>query len=209
MEKLCKDYIVTKLRLLISEPKSELNFTNNFELLVAVMLSAQCTDKRVNEVTKVLFKKYPTCYDLAKANLQDVEECIKSCNFFHNKAKNIIQASIKIVDKFNGEVPSEHEDLIGLSGVGNKTANVVQAVGFGKQAFAVDTHILRVSNRLGIANTKSPDICENALKKFYEGYDYGEVHHLMLLFGRYHCTARNPKCSGCIFEKICNYKREN
>ena len=208
MEKVSNNLVVERLRGVITDPKSELIFSNNYELLVAVMLSAQCTDKRVNEVTKVLFKQYPTINHLANANLPDIENCIKSCNFFHNKAKNIIATAQIIVDKYNGEIPSNHTDLVSLPGVGNKTANVVEAVGFGKQAFAVDTHILRVSNRLGIAKTSSPDECEVVLKKFYKGFDYGEVHHLMLLFGRYHCTARNPKCTDCVFKNECKFERD-
>ena len=208
MKELFNKSVVDNLREIIKEPKSELNFNNNYELLIAVMLSAQCTDKRVNEVTKGLFKLYPTVCHMASANLEDIEDCIKSCNFFHNKAKNIIATAKILVDKYNGEIPSSHEDLVSLPGVGNKTANVVEAVGFGKQAFAVDTHILRVSNRLGIAKTNSPDVCEGVLKAFYKGFDYGEVHHLMLLFGRYYCTARNPKCGNCVFKNKCKYERD-
>ena len=141
MKKLTKEIIVDRVNELITETKSELDFANNYELLIAVMLSAQCTDKRVNIITKQLFDRYPTCYDLASADIQEVESIIKSCNYFRNKAKNIIAACDKIVNDFGGEVPSSHESLISLPGVGNKTANVVQAVGFGMQAFAVDTHI--------------------------------------------------------------------
>lgn len=205
MKKLTKEIIVDRLNELITEPKSELDFANNYELLIAVMLSAQCTDKRVNIITKQLFDRYPTCYDLASADAQEVESIIKSCNYFRNKAKNIIAACDKIVNDFGGEVPSSHEALISLPGVGNKTANVVQAVGFGMQAFAVDTHILRVSNRLGIVKTANPDICEKRLKEFYKDCDYGRIHHLMLLFGRYYCTARNPKCDNCVLKNECQY----
>lgn len=192
-----------KLDNLIVNPKSELNFTNNFELLIAVMLSAQCTDKRVNLVTENLFKKYRTPKDFSLLKIEDLENMIKSCNYFRNKAKNIILTSKILVDRFGGQVPDNHADLISLPGVGNKTANVVLSVGFGKQAFAVDTHILRVSNRLGLVKTSNPNFCESVLKKVFSGYDFHQMHHLLLLFGRYYCTARNPKCDNCVLKDIC------
>ena len=195
---------------LIPEPKSELEYSNEFELLVAVMLSAQCTDKRVNIVTRELFKVYRTPEDFAGLSVEELEKYVKSCNYYHNKAKNIINASKQIVENFGGKVPTFHEDLVTLAGVGNKTANVVQAVAFGHQALPVDTHILRVSNRLGFVNTKNPDICERELKVIFDGVDYGKFHHLLLLFGRYYCTARNPKCEGCVLKDKCkiNYYGE-
>lgn len=195
---------------LIPEPKSELEYSNEFELLVAVMLSAQCTDKRVNVVTRELFKVYRTPEDFAGLSVEELEKYVKSCNYYHNKAKNIIKASKQIVENFGGKVPTSHEDLVTLAGVGNKTANVVQAVAFGHQALPVDTHILRVSNRLGFVNTKNPDICERELKVIFDGVDYGKLHHLLLLFGRYYCTARNPKCEGCVLKDKCkiNYYGE-
>jgi endonuclease-3 len=195
---------------LIPNPQSELKYSNEFELLVAVMLSAQCTDKRVNIVTEELFKVYKTAYDFAKLEVEELEKYIKSCNYYHNKAKNIINASKQIVEDFGGRVPSSHEDLVSLAGVGNKTANVVQAVAFGDQALPVDTHILRVSNRLGFADTKNPTVCERKLKELFVGCDYGKLHHLLLLFGRYYCMARNPKCENCVLKDICktNYYGE-
>lgn len=195
--------IISELRALIENPKSELEYSNNFELLIAVMLSAQCTDKRVNMVTKELFRKYKTPDDYARLTESELENDIKSCNYYRNKAKNIIAMSKILIEKFGGVVPSSHEDLVSLPGVGNKTANVVQAVGFNLQAFAVDTHILRVANRLGLANTKDPTKCEKALKEFFKDMDFLEVHHLMLLFGRYHCMARNPKCADCKLKNLC------
>ena len=196
-------FVYSSLDKLIDSPESELHFTNEFELLVAVMLSAQCTDKRVNMVTEKLFKVCKTPFDFACLDQEELEGYIKSCNYYHNKAKNIILASKMIVEKFNGKVPTTHEELVSLPGVGNKTANVVQAVAFGQQALPVDTHILRVSNRLGFVKTKNPNICESELKKFFVGYDFAKLHHLLLLFGRYYCTARNPKCETCCFKEIC------
>lgn len=191
---------------LIPNAKSELNFSNNLELLIAVMLSAQCTDKRVNIVTEELFKKYKTANDYAKLSYEELANDIKSCNYYHNKAKNIVEACKVLVEKYDGQVPHEHEKLVALPGVGNKTASVVEAVGFGLPAFAVDTHILRVSNRLGLVKTTSPDKCSEVLKTLYDESEWGDTHHLMLLFGRYFCTARNPKCEGC---KLKSYCKEN
>ena len=195
--------IFERLDVLISAPKSELNYTNEFELLIAVMLSAQCTDKRVNIITEKLFRDYKTPEEFAKMEQSQLEDYIKSCNYYHNKARNIILASKEIVSRFGGVVPVSHEELVSLPGVGNKTANVVQAVAFGQQALPVDTHILRVSNRLGFVDTKSPDKCEFELKKIFHNYDFGKLHHLLLLFGRYYCKARNPECKSCIMKDIC------
>ena len=197
------DFIVSALKGLIPEPKSELNFSNNLELLIAVMLSAQCTDKRVNIITEKLFKKYHTVEDYAGATYEELAEDIKSCNYYQNKAKNIVNACKMLIDRFGGDVPSSHGDLVSLPGVGNKTANVVQAVGFNIPAFAVDTHILRVSNRLGLVKTGSPDKCEEKLKSIFKKEQWGDIHHLMLLFGRYYCLARNPKCENCVLKDIC------
>ncbi len=197
--------IFDKLDKLIPNPVSELNYSNEFELLVAVMLSAQCTDKRVNIITSELFQIYKTPYDFANLEIEELEKYISSCNYYHNKAKNIINASKQIVERFGGKVPTSHDDLVTLSGVGNKTANVVEAVAFGHQALPVDTHILRVSNRFGFVKTKNPNICERKLKELFVGVDFGKLHHLLLLFGRYYCTARNPKCDGCLFKDICKF----
>lgn len=195
--------VFERLAGLIKNPKSELNFSNEFELLVAVMLSAQCTDKRVNVVTEQLFQKYKTPKDFAELQCEELIKYIKSCNYFNNKAKNIIATAKVIQEKFNGQVPRQHEELISLPGVGHKTANVVQVVAFGAQALPVDTHVLRVSNRLGFVSTNNPNICEKQLKKAFKGFDYAKLHHLILLFGRYYCTARNPKCDGCVLKDIC------
>lgn len=201
-------YIYDTLKGIITEPKSELHFNNNFELIIAVLLSAQCTDKRVNMITPKLFEKYDTCYKLAEADIHDVESIIKSCGFYHNKAKNIIALSRKLVDNFGGEVPSTMEELITLDGVGRKTANVVLAVAFDKPAIAVDTHVHRVSNRLGLSSSQDVYKIEQDLMKQFDRADWGEVHHLILLFGRYYCKSQNPMCDGCKFKDICTYKKE-
>lgn len=183
----------------------ELEFNSNFQLLISVILSAQCTDKRVNEVTKILFGKYPTAFDLANANLEDVLKIVKPCGFFNNKSKNIIETSKILVEKFNGEVPKDFSTLQTLPGVGQKTANVLTSVGFGEDAFAVDTHVFRVSKRLGIANGKTPEKVEEQLKKVFSKDLWSETHHLMVLFGRYYCKARNPQCIDCKLRENCLY----
>ena len=195
-----------RLARVIESPVSEREFSNEFELLVAVMLSAQCTDKRVNMVTRELFKKYKTPNDFARLSQSELENNIKSCNYYHNKAKNIILTSQMLVEKFGGQVPDDYDSLIKLPGVGNKTANVVLVVGFGKSAFPVDTHVLRVSNRLGIVNTDNPTECEHVLCEYFDPEDYGLMHHLILLFGRYNCKAKNPNCSDCVIGDICKFK---
>lgn len=206
MEKFSNQEFVNRLNQLITNPKSELEYSSDFELLVAVMLSAQCTDKRVNEVTRKLFCVANTPEQFMNMEVAELEGYIKSCNYFKTKAKNIINTAQIIVEKYKGKVPRRHEDLVSLPGVGNKTANVIQVVAFNMQVFPVDTHVLRVSNRLGFVKTDKSDVCEAKLIERFKGFDYGNLHHLMLLFGRYYCTARNPKCENCIMLDICKNK---
>lgn len=189
------------------EAKCELDFNNNYELIVAVILSARCTDKRVNIITKDLFKKYPTIFDLSKAKTEELEKMIYSCGFYKNKAKSLINMANDVVNKFNGVVPSEFEQLTTLAGVGRKTANVVMAVGFSKQAIAVDTHVFRVSNRLGIAKSKTPLECELKLQKAVEEDKWATFHHFLVLFGRYVCKSQNPQCNNCELASLCLYKK--
>lgn len=188
---------------IIENPKCELNFNSNFELLIAVMLSAQCTDKRVNQVTEKLFKKYNTPKDFANISLNELEKEIYSCGFYHNKAKNIISMSKDLLEKFNGEVPNNREQLESLSGVGRKTANVVLNVGFNKNTIAVDTHVLRVSKRLQLTKSNNPLIVEKDLMKSFNEEDWGKLHHTLILFGRYYCKSQNPKCENCVLKKYC------
>lgn len=183
----------------------ELNFKNTYELIVAVILSARCTDKRVNVVTKELFNKYPTPKDLANANQIEVEKLIYSCGFYKNKTKNIIAMANDIVNKFNGIVPDNYEDLIQLAGVGRKTANVVLSVGFQKQAIAVDTHVFRVSNRLKLSTSKTPLECELQLQKKIDKDKWSSFHHYLVLFGRYVCKSQNPNCKDCELKTFCGY----
>lgn len=190
------------------EPMCELNFKDRYQLLVSVILSAQCTDKRVNIVTKDLFKKYPTAETMAKANLGELEQEIKPCGFYHNKAKNILSACQKIVSDFDGEVPEDYDKLLSLPGVGRKTANVITSAGFGGDAIAVDTHVFRVSRRLGLASGNTPEKVEQELMKALDKNVWSESHFLMVLFGRYVCKAQRPLCEECGLKEYCKYYKE-
>ena len=193
------------LKNLFPNAKCELNFSSAFQLLVAVILSAQCTDARVNKVTPKLFKKYGTPEKLASAKQEDIEKLIFSCGFYHNKAKNLIDCSKDIVQKFGGEVPNNLADLQTLAGVGRKTANVVFSLWFDGDAIAVDTHVFRVSNRLGIAQGETPFDVEKQLMKNFDKSEWSNLHYMLVLFGRYHCKAKNPDCQNCYLKNICNF----
>lgn len=183
--------------------KPQLKYSNSFELLVAVILSAQCTDERVNKVTERLFKIYPTANELANANSTELEKIIFSCGLYKNKAQFLISASKDIVEKFGGQVPSALEDLRTLSGVGRKTANVVYSVAFGGNAIAVDTHVFRVSNRIGLANEKDVYKTELALMKILDKKDWSKSHHYLIYLGRNYCKAKNPDCENCPISVAC------
>ena len=185
--------------------ESELNFNNEYELLVNIILSAQCTDKRVNIITPPLFKKYPSTKELSEAELEDVKDFIKSCSFFNNKAKHIIKMAIEVRDKFNNKIPHKKSELIKLAGVGNKTANVFLIETENANLMAVDTHVFRVSHRLGLSNGKSVKKTEEDLvEKFEDNLD--KLHQGMVFFGRYICKAINPDCDKCIFPELCKTK---
>lgn len=184
--------------------KSELNFNNTFELLVAVMLSAQCTDARVNIVTPSLFEVYPDALSLSKASEKEIYELIKSISYPNSKSKHLLEASQKLVNDFGGVVPSTMEELTSLPGVGRKTANVMMAVAFGKPAMPVDTHVFRVSQRIGFTpNSKSPEETESVLVSNIPSKLLSEAHHWLLLHGRYICTAKKPKCEECGIKSWC------
>lgn len=191
---------------LIVDPKCELNYNKDYELLIAVMLSAQTTDKRVNQVTTVLFNKYDSLYKLSKADVNDVIDIIRSIGTFNKKALNIIEISKSLIENYNGIVPNNREYLESLPGVGRKTTNVVLSELFNEQCIAVDTHIKRVSIRLGLAK-KNDDVLtiEKKLSRNLKNYNARKVHHQLLLFGRYYCKAKNPECKNC---KICNICKE-
>lgn len=187
--------------------KAELNYTNPFELLIAVVLSAQTTDKAVNKVTEILFKKYPNAEALSQAELSDVENIIKTIGLYHNKAKNIIALSRDLTEKFNGEVPADRDQLESLPGVGRKTTNVVISNAFGIPALAVDTHVARISIRLGLAKPSDNVLeIEKKLNRKIPKEQWLKVHHQMIFFGRYHCLAKNPKCQSCPLIDDCKYK---
>ena len=182
--------------------KTELKYKNDYELLIDIILSAQCTDKRVNIITPALFEKYPDINSLANASLDDIKEIIKSCSFYNNKAKNIIEMAKKVKTQYNGAIPREHKELIKLPGVGNKTANVFLIELEGENRMAVDTHVFRVTHRLGITDAKTVKETEKDLIEAFKT-DLNELHQAFVLFGRYICTAKNPKCEKCFVTDFC------
>lgn len=200
-----KDFI-SRLKDVYGDMGTALNFTSPYELLVATILAAQCTDVRVNIITEHLFKKYPDAQALAEANLEELEEEIKTCGLYKSKAKNLLAAANSLVNDFGGEVPRTMEELTSLAGVGRKTANVVLAFAYNIPAFPVDTHVKRVANRLGLADSDNPDVVEEDLKKFFDKSDWTHAHHWLIWHGRRVCAARKPKCSECMIEEFCKYK---
>jgi endonuclease-3 len=184
---------------------TELNYKNLYELLVSVMLSAQCTDKRVNIITPSLFKKYPNIQSLAKANLNEIKELIKSCSFFNNKAKNLLKMAQQVVEDYNSQIPLEQKELVKLAGVGQKTANVVMIEYKGANLMAVDTHVFRVAHRLGLSDASTPIKTEEDLTKKFKT-NLHQLHQAMVLFGRYRCKAIKPKCEDCFLSSYCKSK---
>ncbi|MDY5951155.1 MAG: endonuclease III [Helicobacter sp.] len=184
------------------DAQTELQYTNLYELLIAVMLSAQCTDKRVNMVTPALFKAYPSTKELSKADLGSVAEIIKSVSFFNAKAKNLIAMAKKVEIEFNGEIPTNQKDLMSLSGVGQKSANVVLGEFLGMNYMAVDTHVFRVSHRLGLSKSKSAIDTEKDLTKAFKD-NLNILHQAFVLFGRYQCKALKPMCGDCFVAMYC------
>lgn len=180
-----------------------LNASNPFELLVAVRLSAQCTDARVNLVTPALFEKYKTLDDYCNANVKDIEKIIHSCGFYKSKAESIIDMAKGVRDRFGGVVPDNIEDLITLNGVGRKTANLIVGDIYGKESIVVDTHMIRISNRIGLVTDKDPKKIEFALKKIIPADEGSDFCHRIVLFGRDICSARKPKCDECPMEFNC------
>ena len=189
----------------ITNPKSDLRYKNKLPLLVSVVLSAQCTDVNVNNVTKNIYPKYNKPEHFVKLGRKKIEKLIKSIGLFRNKAKSIYLLSKQLIEKHKGKVPKNFENLLALPGVGRKTANVVLNEGFGLPTIAVDTHIFRVSNRTGLATGKNPDQVEQALYKVVPKKYLKDSHHLLLLHGRYTCKARSPSCKTCIIIKYCKY----
>ncbi len=189
-------------------PKIALNFTNPLELLVATILSSQCTDVRVNKVTERLFKKYKTVKDYANADIKSFEQEIKSTGFYKNKAKMIINAAKKLVSDFGGRIPSTMEELTTLPGVGRKTASVVLSAAFNIPAIAVDTHVLRVSNRLGLVKSEDPEKIEMQLRNLIPEDKWIDFSLAMILHGRETCKARKPLCKECVLYKQCKWQEK-
>ncbi|MFX4217670.1 endonuclease III [Aliarcobacter butzleri] len=187
------------------EAVTELKYKNDYELLIAIILSAQCTDKRVNIITPALFEKYPSVKELAVADLGDIKELLKSCSFFNNKAQNIVKMAQSVVMNYDGNIPHNQKELMKLAGVGNKTANVFMIEFEGANLMAVDTHVFRVSHRLGLSDAKNVTLTEADLVKKLKG-DLHIFHQAMVLFGRYICKAVKPECDKCYFPQVCKSK---
>ncbi|MBI3592242.1 MAG: endonuclease III, partial [Nitrospirae bacterium] len=190
-------------------PGIALNFSNPFELLIATILSAQCTDVKVNQVTANLFKKYKTPEDYAKADIRKLEHDIAQITYYKNKAKMIIDCCKKLASDFHGKVPQTMEELVTLSGVGRKTANVLLGSAFGRQAIAVDTHVLRVSNRLGLAHSKNPERVEQELMGQIQQDRWTPFNLALILHGRETCAAKNPKCNICVLFHECEWPEKS
>jgi len=202
------DKILILLKKEYPKVKIALDFTNPLEILVSTILSAQCTDARVNLVTKTLFKRYRTVEDYAKANIKTFEQEIRSTGFYHNKAKNIITTAQKILKDFNGKIPDLMEKLMQLPGVARKTANIVLFNGFGKvEGIAVDTHVRRLSQRLGLSKNDDPNKIEQDLIKLLDKKEWGMFSYLLIEHGRKICIAKNPKCLECILQNLCPSKK--
>ena len=199
------DEILTQLEALYPDAVPALKFRSPYELLVAVILSAQCTDERVNQVTEKLFQEHNTPQKMLLLSQEELEKYIYSCGFYHNKAAHILSASRDILEKFGGEVPSTLEELRTLAGVGRKTANVVYAVAFGGDAIAVDTHVFRVSNRLGLAEGSTPEKVEEGLCRIIPKEKWSRAHHWLIYHGRRVCHSQRPDCEHCTLAHLCKY----
>ena len=202
--------LVEILRNTYPDAKCSLDFTKPFEMVVAVMLSAQCTDERVNKTTPSIFAKYNTPKDFAEIDIKELEELIHPCGFYKNKAKNIKACAKTIIEKYNGEVPKTMEELMSLPGVGRKSANVVMLEAFGDaQGIAVDTHCKRIANKLGLSNEREPEKIEQDLLKIFDKEDYKDINHLFIWHGRNTCIARSPRCEKCKINMMCEEYRKN
>ncbi len=209
MNKSEKTFALQQLEILYPDAKPALHFSTAYELLVAVVLSAQCTDERVNKVTKVLFEKYSTPQAMLTLSQAELEKYIFSCGFYRMKAEHILSASRDILEKFGGEVPDTVEKLMSLAGVGKKTANVVYSVWFGGDAIAVDTHVFRVSNRLGLAKGNTPLAVEEGLNKAIPKADWSKAHHWLIWHGRRVCHSQRPDCEGCSLKGVCDFAKKS
>ena len=201
--------ILALLKEFIPKPRTDLVFNDLYQLTVAVVLSAQTTDKAVNKATPQLFEKYPDFFTLAEANYDELKNIIKTIGLAPTKAKNLISLSKKLINEKLGKIVPEFEYLISLPGIGRKTANVILSEGFNIPRLAVDTHVLRVTNRLGLANTNNPLIVEKELCKIYPPEEWRDLHLRLVSFGRYHCTAKKPQCDTCPLTLFCHFYTKN
>lgn len=203
------DYVIRYFQETMPVAETELKYKNPFHLIVAVILSAQCTDKRVNLITPELLKRFPSPKEMAQAEPAEVFEYIKSCSYPNNKAKHLVGMSRKLLELFDGNVPDDVDDLQKLPGVGRKTANVIASVIYQKPALAVDTHVFRVAARIGLSkNAKTPLATEIQLMKYIPQELVPQAHHWLILHGRYVCTARSPKCEKCGLTEVCRYYKK-
>lgn len=193
---------------ILPNPQTELEFNSAYQLLIATLLAAQCTDKRVNIVTKVLFRVAPTPEKMIKLSQEEVENYIRSINYYKTKAKHVLEASRLIIENFNGKVPADLEALQTLPGVGRKTASVVLVCAFDIPAFPVDTHVFRVSNRIGIVKEDDVAKTEAKLRKILDPKDWYRFHHYFILHGRYTCKAQNPNCAECGLKEVCDFYKK-
>lgn len=201
--------VMEALHALYPEARPELHFRNPYETLIATILSAQCTDKRVNQVTEKLFPLYPDAFAMAKLTPEELEPLIRECGLYRNKAKNIVAASRALVDKYEGQVPQTRAELMALPGVGQKTAGVVLLAAFGDDQIPVDTHVFRVSRRIGLANGNTPEKVEQQLRELLERDMWSLGHHLIIWHGRRCCHARKPECERCpLNESLCEKRME-
>lgn len=202
--------LVNILKKRYPDAKCSLDFKTPFEMVVAVMLSAQCTDERVNKTTPAIFAKYSTPKDFADIDIEELEELIHPCGFYKNKAKNIKACAKMIMEKHGGEVPKTMEELVKLPGVGRKSANVVMLEAFGDaQGIAVDTHCKRIANKIGLSDEKEPEKIEQDLLKIFDKEDYKDINHLLIWHGRNTCIARSPKCEECVVKEMCREYKKN
>ena len=203
------EQILAELQRLYPDAAPELHFTNPYETLIATMLSAQCTDKRVNMVTETLFQRFTCCADMAALTPEELEPHIKQCGLYHNKAKNLVAMARALVSEYGGEVPADHDALEALPGVGRKTANVVMSCAFGEDAIAVDTHVFRVTNRLGLADAGDVLKTEQQLMQNIPKDQWSRAHHWLIYHGRRVCAARKPACETCTLSAWCEYANGN
>ncbi len=203
------DYVIRYFEATMPVAETELKYSNPFHLIVAVILSAQCTDKRVNMITPALLDRYPGPHQMAEAKPEEIYEYIRSCSYPNNKAKHLVGMARKLTELFDGKVPDDIDELQKLPGVGRKTANVIASVIYQKPALAVDTHVFRVAARIGLSTkAKTPLATEKQLMKYIPEGLIPKAHHWLILHGRYTCLARKPKCEACGLTKVCNYYRQ-